>query len=127
MRDVANVVESRVPAQGIVGYSDADGDQDDVVSGIVLLRKDENPSQALDALKAKVDKLNNGALPAGVQIIPYYDRSWLIGKTLKTVFSNLLEGAALVMLVLYIFWPTCAPPALLPPSSRSPCSAPSSA
>ena len=103
VRDVANVVESRVPAQGIVGYSDADGDQDDVVSGIVLLRKDENPSQALDALKAKVDKLNNGALPAGVQIIPYYDRSWLIGKTLKTVFSNLLEGAALVMLVLYIF------------------------
>ena len=53
MRDIANVVESRVPAQGIVGYSDANGDQDDVVSGIVLLRKDENPSQALDALKAK--------------------------------------------------------------------------
>ncbi|MBL8427087.1 MAG: efflux RND transporter permease subunit [Dechloromonas sp.] len=103
VRDIANVVESRVPAQGIVGYSDANGDQDDVVSGIVLLRKDENPSQALDALKAKVDKLNNGGLPAGVQIIPFYDRSWLIGKTLKTVFTNLLEGAALVMLVLYIF------------------------
>ena len=103
VRDVAQVVESRVPAQGIVGYTDADSDQDDVVSGIVLLRKDENPSLVLDALKAKVDKLNNGGLPAGVQLIPYYDRSWLIGKTLKTVYSNLLEGAALVMLVLYIF------------------------
>ena len=103
VRDVAEVVESRVPPQGIVGYADAEGDQDDVVSGIVLLRKDENPSAVLDQLKLRVDKLNSGGLPDGVKLIPYYDRSWLIGKTLKTVFSNLLEGAALVMLVLYIF------------------------
>ncbi len=103
VRDLAEVVESRVPPQGIVGYSDAQGDQDDVVSGIVLLRKDENPSQVLDALKDKVDAINASGLPPGVKMIPYYDRSWLIGKTLKTVFSNLLEGAALVMLVLYIF------------------------
>lgn len=103
IRDLAEVVEARVPPQGIVGYSDAQGDQDDVVSGIVLLRKDENPSQVLDALKARVDALNAGGLPEGVRLVPYYDRSWLIGKTLKTVFSNLLEGAALVMLVLYLF------------------------
>lgn len=103
VRDLAEVVESRVPEQGIVGISDASGDQDDVVSGIVLLRKDENPSMALDALKAKVDALNTGGLPPGVQIIPFYDRSWLISKTLKTVFSNLLEGAFLVTLVLYLF------------------------
>jgi cobalt-zinc-cadmium resistance protein CzcA len=103
VRDVADVVESRVPAQGIVGYSDDYQDFDDVVSGIVLLRKDENPSMALDALKAKVDALNAGGLPPGVKIVPFYDRSWLIGKTLKTVFSNLLEGAVLVTLVLYLF------------------------
>jgi cobalt-zinc-cadmium resistance protein CzcA len=103
VRDVAEVVESRVPPQGIVGYSDADGDQDDVVSGIVLLRKDENPSQVLDALKARIDALNTGGLPQGVRIVPYYDRSWLIGKTLRTVFTNLLEGALLVTLVLYLF------------------------
>lgn len=103
IRDVAEVVESRVPEQGIVGVSDADGDQDEVVSGIVLLRKDENPSMVLDALKAKVDTLNNGVLPAGVKLIPFYDRSWLISKTLKTVFMNLLEGALLVTLVLYLF------------------------
>lgn len=103
VRDVAEVVESRVPEQGIVGISDASGDQDDVVSGIVLLRKDENPSMVLDALKAKVDSLNAGGLPPSVQIIPYYDRSWLISKTLKTVFMNLLEGALLVTLVLYLF------------------------
>ncbi len=103
VRDVAEVVESRVPEQGIVGYSNAEGDVDDVVSGIVLLRKDENPSMVLDALKARVDSLNQSGLPAGVQIVPYYDRSWLISKTLKTVFTNLLEGALLVTLVLYLF------------------------
>lgn len=103
VRDLAEVVEARVPPQGIVGYTDASGDQDDVVSGIVLLRKDENPSFVLDALKAKVDRLNAGGLPPGVRIVPYYDRSWLIGKTLKTVFTNLLEGALLVTLVLYLF------------------------
>ena len=103
VRDLAEVVEARVPPQGIVGYTDASGDQDDVVSGIVLLRKDENPSFVLDALKARVDRLNAGGLPPGVRIVPFYDRSWLIGKTLKTVFTNLLEGALLVTLVLYLF------------------------
>ena len=103
VRDIAEVVEARVPEQGVVGYTDASGDQDDVVSGIVLLRKDENPSMVLDALKAKVDTLNSSVLPAGVRIVPYYDRSWLINKTLKTVFMNLLEGALLVTLVLYLF------------------------
>ncbi|MBS1188346.1 MAG: Heavy metal efflux pump CzcA [Rhodocyclaceae bacterium] len=103
VRDVAEVAESRVPEQGIVGFKDQNGDQEDVVSGIVLLRKDENPSMALDALKAKVDALNTSVLPQGVQIVPFYDRSWLISKTLKTVFTNLLEGALLVTLVLYLF------------------------
>lgn len=103
VRDIADVIESRVPEQGIVGISDATGDQDDVVSGIVLLRKDENPSMVLDALKARVDALNASGLPPGVQIVPFYDRSWLISKTLKTVFMNLLEGALLVTLVLYLF------------------------
>lgn len=99
VRDLAEVVESSLPSQGIVGYND----EEDVVSGIVLLRKDENPSQAIVALKAKVAELNQGGLPKGVEIKSYYDRSWLISKTLTTVFSNLLEGAALVAVVLYLF------------------------
>ena len=103
VRDIAEVVESRVPAQGVVGFTDASGNQEDIVSGIVLLRKDENPSMVLEALKAKVYTLNNSVLPPGVKIIPYYDRSWLISKTLRTVFMNLLEGALLVTLVLYLF------------------------
>ena len=103
VRDVAEVVESRVPEQGIVGFTDQAGSKDDVISGIVLLRKEENPSLVLDALKARLDTLNQSVLPAGAKIVPYYDRSWLIGKTLKTVFTNLLEGALLVTLVLYLF------------------------
>ena len=99
VRDLAEVVESSLPTQGIVGYND----EEDVVSGIVLLRKEENPSQAIVALKAKVAQLNQGGLPKGVEIRPYYDRSWLISKTLTTVFSNLLEGALLVAAVLYLF------------------------
>lgn len=99
VRDVAEVAESAAPQQGIVGVND----EDDVTTGIVLLRKDENPSKVLAALKAKVEELNQGGLPKGVKIVSFYDRSWLIGKTLKTVYSNLLEGALLVFVVLYLF------------------------
>jgi heavy metal efflux system protein len=68
---------SAVPRQGIVGQDN----DDEVVSGIVLMRKGENPSEVLTA----------------------YDRTWLIATTLTTVFKNLLEGALLVTVVLYLF------------------------
>jgi len=99
IRDVARVVVGNVPRQGIVGQ-DLD---DDVVTGVVLMRKGENPSKVLKEVKQKVDELNRGGLPKGVAIVPFYDRSWLIGKTLNTVFRNLVEGAALVAIVLYLF------------------------
>ena len=99
VRDVAKVVVGNVPRQGVVGQ-DRD---DDVVTGVVLMRKGENPSKVLKEVKQKVDELNRGGLPKGVAIVPFYDRSWLIGKTLNTVFKNLLEGAALVAIVLYLF------------------------
>src|SRR5437660_12108271 len=67
------------------------------------MRKGENPSQVLKAVKEKVDSLNATVLPRGVQIVPFYDRTWLIDRTLKTVFTNLVEGAALVTLVLLLF------------------------
>ncbi len=99
VRDVAQVRIGQFPPQGLVGQ---DG-TDDIVNGIVVMRKGENPSEVLDRVKARIDELNAKGLPAGVQIIPYYDRSWLIGKTLRTVFSNLTEGALLVTLVLFLF------------------------
>ncbi len=99
VRDVAHVAVGALPVQGITGQDN----DDDIVNGIVLMRKGENPSVVLAALKAKIAELNTRILPEGVRIAPYYDRSWLIARTLTTVFRNLLEGASLVILVLYCF------------------------
>lgn len=99
VKDVAQVRVGQQPPQGFAGQDSAD----DIVNGIVVMRKGENPSAVLEGVRAKIDFLNTRGLPPGVQIIPYYDRSWLIGKTLHTVFGNLTEGALLVMLVLYLF------------------------
>src|SRR5215471_970934 len=99
IHDLADVTVSAVPRQGIIGQ-DAD---DDIVTGLVLMRKGENPSEVLAAVKERVDHLNQAVLPKNVQIVPFYDRTWLIGTTLKTVFTNLVAGALLVTVVLYIF------------------------
>jgi cobalt-zinc-cadmium resistance protein CzcA len=99
IKHIADVTVGAVPRQGIVGQ-DKD---DDVVTGIVLMRKGENPSQVLAAVKQKVDFVNAAMLPKGVQVEAFYDRTWLIDKTLKTVFTNLTEGALLVTLVLVLF------------------------
>lgn len=98
VRDVARVSISSVPRQGVAGQDDSD----DIVYGLVLMRKGENASEVLKAVKEKVTELSR-ILPPGVTIEPFYDRSWLIEKTLKTVFSNLVEGATLVCLVLFAF------------------------
>ena len=99
VRQLATVALGSVPRQGIAGQ-DA---EDDIVTGVVLMRRGENPSEVLKRVRAKVDTLNDTALPGGVKVVPIYDRTWLIGKTLKTVFGNLAEGALLVSLVLYLF------------------------
>jgi cobalt-zinc-cadmium resistance protein CzcA len=78
-------------------------DDEDVVTGVVLMRRGENPSEVLKAVRAKVDQLNDTGLPGGVKVVPIYDRTWLIGKTLTTVFTNLVEGALLVSAVLWLF------------------------
>jgi len=99
VRQLATVDLGAVPRQGIAGQDD----EDDIVTGVVLMRRGENPSEVLKRVRAKVDALNETALPGGVKIVPIYDRTWLIGKTLTTVFGNLAEGAALVSLVLWLF------------------------
>ena len=97
--DIAKVTIGSVPRLGVVGQ----GLDDDVVTGIVIMRKGENASEVLKGVKAKIEALNAHGLPHGVQIVPFYDRTWLMGKTLSTVFKNLVEGELLVSLVLYIF------------------------
>lgn len=99
IRDLAEVHVGALPRLGTVGQ-DYD---DDIVTGIVIMRRGENPSVVLQGVKKKIDELNERGLPEGVQVQPFYDRSWLMEKTLKTVFRNLLEGAVLVSLVLYLF------------------------
>ncbi|MEK7947770.1 CusA/CzcA family heavy metal efflux RND transporter [Pigmentiphaga sp. YJ18] len=99
VKDVARVVQSYTPRQGSVGMND----EDDIVEGIVLLKRDENPSKVLDQVHAKVDEINTHMLPAGMRIEPSYDRSHLVGHTLQTVYHNLLFGATLIVGVLWLF------------------------
>lgn len=97
--DVARVAQSHTPRQGSVGMDD----QDDVVQGIVLLKRGTNPSTVLDEIHLKVAELNGGGLPAGMEMVTNYDRSDLVGHTLKTVQHNLLFGATLIVAVLWLF------------------------
>jgi heavy metal efflux system protein len=78
-------------------------DNDDVVSGIVLLRKGAESDSTLDAIHQKVDELNHNILPPGVQVVPFLDRSDLVHLTTHTVLHNLTEGIILVSVILFIF------------------------
>src|SRR5271166_1366045 len=78
-------------------------DNDDVVSGIVLLRKGAVADAALENIHQKVEELNNHILPPGVKIVPFLDRSNLVHYTSHTVLHNLSEGMILVSLILLLF------------------------
>jgi cobalt-zinc-cadmium resistance protein CzcA len=97
--DVARLVQSYTPRQGAVGQDD----QKEVVEGIVLLRRGQNPSRVLDGVHRKVEELNSKMLPAGMKIVPFLDRSELVHNTLDTVFDNLLHGFLLVVGVVWLF------------------------
>jgi len=99
IQDVANTVVGYAPRQGVVTR---DGNPD-AVQGIVLMRKGENPSRVLERLRERVAELERRALPPGVHVSAFYDRTELVDTTLDTVFHNLLEGAVLVSLVLFVF------------------------
>ena len=112
VKDVAQVVISNVPRLGWVarsnGLKDSTGkrnvtDETDVVEAIIVMRKGENPTEVVKAIKAKVDKLNNYILPEDVKIVPYYDRSDLIEYATHTVLHNLIEGILLVTLLVSLF------------------------
>ena len=78
-------------------------DNDDVVSGIVLLRKGAAADTALQGVHKKVEELNDHILPPGVKIVPFIDRSDLVHFTSHTVLHNLTEGMILVSIILLIF------------------------
>ena len=78
-------------------------DNNDVVSGILLLRKGSDSDAVLDAIHEKVKELNEKILPKGVKIVPFIDRSDLVHFTTHTVLHNLSEGIILVVLILFLF------------------------
>ncbi|MCW5924200.1 MAG: efflux RND transporter permease subunit [Saprospiraceae bacterium] len=99
VKNVAEVRESSAPRVGQVGLDD----EDDVVEGIVVMRKGENPSEVLARLKAKIEELNNDILPADVKMETFYDRDRLMSYCTETVLHNLFEGIVLVTVVVFLF------------------------
>lgn len=108
VKDVADVEVSNLPRLGHVGRSDNMGngkvrDVEDAVECIVLMRKGENPSIVINALKEKIQKLNEKVLPPDVKIVPYYNREDLIHFATHTVLHNLVEGILLVTFLVSLF------------------------
>ncbi|RME19880.1 MAG: efflux RND transporter permease subunit [Bacteroidetes bacterium] len=104
LNDIGKLKYGNLERKGALGYSDKRGvDYDDNIEGIVLLLKNQNPSVVLKGIKEAVDELNNGGLPEGVKIHAFLDRTDLIETTFHTVSKTLMEGMALVIIVLIVF------------------------
>ena len=108
IKDIAVVTQGPKIRLGQIGraYHRNDGvveDDDDVVEGIVFLRKGADTATMLESLHAMVNKLNSHVLPPGVKIVPYLDRDELVHYTTHTVLHNLAEGMILVVIILFIF------------------------
>ena len=97
VRDVAEVTEGATVRQGAVT---ADG-KGEIVAGIAMMLKGENSRTVVNNVKERVEQVKK-SLPAGVEMAPFYDRTALIDRAIATVETNLLEGAALVILVLIV-------------------------
>ena len=111
VKDVADVQVSGLPRLGEVGRTDAMdsgktrkiSNENDAVEAIVLMRKGENPDKVIQALKLKIQKLNDRVLPPDVKIVPFYNREELIHYATHTVMHNLIEGILLVTLIVSLF------------------------
>lgn len=108
VRDLGTVAQAPKIRLGQLGKTirHEDGtviNDDDVVEGIVLLRKGAEADTTLDGLHQKVAQLNNGLLPKGVKIVPHLDRSDLVHYTTHTVLRNLTDGVLLVTVILFLF------------------------
>jgi heavy metal efflux system protein len=108
IRDIGIVTQGPKIRLGQIGWAihRSDGvvvDDNDVVEGIVFMRKGADTATTMDGIHAAVEKLNNQILPPGVKIVPYLDRDDLVHFTTHTVLHNLAEGMILVVIVLFIF------------------------
>ena len=99
VKHIARVIESSLPR---VGQTGLDGN-DDVVEGIIVMRKGENPHEVLTRIKEKISDLNNKILPSDVKLETFYDRDVLMDYTTHTVLHNVLEGIILVTAIVFLF------------------------
>ena len=120
VKNVATVVESGKPRLGQVARADAGSTNNDVIEGIVVMRKSENPAEVLDRVREKVKDLNENILPRDVQIDTFYDRTNLMDFAQETVIHNLIEGIVLVTVIVFLFmadWRTTVTVAIIIPLS----------
>jgi cobalt-zinc-cadmium resistance protein CzcA len=99
VKNVATVIESHAPRVGQVGLNE----NDDVVEGIVVMRKGENPSEVLARLKDKIKEINESVLPSDVKMEVFYDRDNLMRYCTRTVMHNLTEGIVFVTVIVLLF------------------------
>ena len=97
VRDLGEVVTGATVRQGAVT---ADG-KGEIVAGIAMMLKGENSRTVVDGVKQRVEQVRK-TLPQGVELVPFYDRTELVDRTIRTVAKNLIEGALLVILVLFV-------------------------
>ncbi|MUV03329.1 CusA/CzcA family heavy metal efflux RND transporter [Flavobacterium rakeshii] len=99
VKHVADVSISAKPRLGQAGLDE----NPDVVEGIVIMLRGENPADVIESLRDRIDELNTRVLPSNVQIVPFIDRTELVSHTVHTVSKNLIEGVLLVSLIVFIF------------------------
>lgn len=99
VRNVGDVIETGKPRLGWVTRDK----QEDVIEGIIVMRKGENPSDVLKRIRDKVKDLNENILPRDVRIDTFYDRTNLMDFAQETVIHNLIEGIVLVTVIVFLF------------------------
>ncbi|WP_298714370.1 CusA/CzcA family heavy metal efflux RND transporter [Chitinophaga sp.] len=99
VKNVASVREASLPRVGQAGLDD----MDDIVEGIVVMRKGENTTEVLARIKDKVKELNEKVLPSDIRMETFYDRDVLMDYCTTTVMHNLLEGIVFVTVIVFIF------------------------
>lgn len=99
LKQVAEIKEGQAVR---MGAAMKDGKYE-AVGGIVMMLRGENSKAVVSRVKEKVHEINeNNILPAGIKIVPYYDRTEIVNASVQTVNKALIEGAILVLIILYI-------------------------
>ena len=116
VKNLADVHESSFPRVGQVGLND----NDDVVEGIIVMRKGENPKEVLGRIKDKIADINERVLPKDVKMETFYDRDNLMNYTTTTVMHNMFEGILFVTVIVFLFmadWRTTVTVSIIIPLS----------